>query len=813
MKTFSLVLSTILLSLLFSAAAIGQTSGSVSGKVSDANGKGVSGSQVTLTLKNNASVTFTATAGADGSYRLENIPAGEYVITASDGTPANTKRANENVNIAAGQNTALDLTVLAVVTAEVTIASGTAQTFDEVSKSVSTVTGQEIENRDEQTVADALRTVPGFRVQQSGGFGRITTIKIRGLRNQDTAILIDGQRFRDATAITGDASSFLGDLVTTGVGQVEVLRGSGSSLYGTNAIGGVVNVQTDTFSNDLKGEFLAEGGGLGFVRGRAGISGGLHNKALFSAVISHNNYQDGIDGDDAAHNTSGKAGARFVINDKTQITSRFYVSDGFVRLNSSPDTIGTLPPITSIVTAFALSPEELHRYEAGTPIGSLNANGATFIPDADDPDSFAKSRFYDFNVALDGSINPKALYRVSYQDLWTKRKTINGPAGVGFQPFGGSEQSNFNGDIQTFQAKTNLILRSNVLTIGYGFEREKFGNDNFGVGNVGNNSIDVTQSSNTLVVQDQVAAFDSRLQLSGAFRAQFFSLGQPTFSANNPPYQNLTLGNIPAAYTVDASAAWFFRSTGTKLRSHIGNGYRVASLYERFGTFYDTFSIPNNFVALGDPNLKSERSVGFDAGLDQEFSSDRVHLSATYFYTRLLDTIGFADVVPDIGTTPRPFGGYLNQDGGIARGGELSAEFTPFRSTRIFTSYTYTKSLQSQSQVPGSGVLKTLGVPESSFTAVFNQQITKRFNFSFDLVAYSSYRAPIFSNTIFSTRIYRFSGMKKADISAGYEIPTSNDKIRFRLFGTIENLFDTDNFENGFRTAGITGRGGVKVSF
>lgn len=59
------------------------------------------------------------------------------------------------------------------------------------------------------------------------------------------AVLIDGQRFRDAAAPQGDASGFLEDLIVTDVSRVEVLRGSGSSLYGTNAIGGVINLVTD----------------------------------------------------------------------------------------------------------------------------------------------------------------------------------------------------------------------------------------------------------------------------------------------------------------------------------------------------------------------------------------------------------------------------------------------------------------------------------------------------------------------------------------------------------------------------------------
>src|SRR5207237_7273757 len=104
---------------------------------------------------------------------------------------------------------------------------------------------KEIDERDEAAIAESLRTVPGLRMQQLGGPGSFTSIKTRGLRNEDTAVLIDGLRFRDAAATQGDASGFLEDLIVTDVSRVEVLRGSGSSLYGTNAIGGVVNLITD----------------------------------------------------------------------------------------------------------------------------------------------------------------------------------------------------------------------------------------------------------------------------------------------------------------------------------------------------------------------------------------------------------------------------------------------------------------------------------------------------------------------------------------------------------------------------------------
>ena len=110
-------------------------------------------------------------------------------------------------------------------------------------------------DRADFTLVDTLRSIPGFRVQQLGGFGQTANIKTRGLRNQDTAVLIDGIRFRDPSAITGDASPFLSDFTLTSVSKIEVLRGSGSSLYGTNAIGGVIDFQTPEPPQGWHGQF------------------------------------------------------------------------------------------------------------------------------------------------------------------------------------------------------------------------------------------------------------------------------------------------------------------------------------------------------------------------------------------------------------------------------------------------------------------------------------------------------------------------------------------------------------------------------
>ena len=192
------------------------------------------------------------------------------------------------------------LEVAGVSTEVVVTAADAPQTVDEVSKAVTVVGRRELEDRDEATIAEALRTVPGLRVQQLGGPGALTSIKTRGLRSQDTSLLVDGLRFRDPAAAQGDATSFLADFTVTDAGRVEVLRGSGSSLYGTNALGGVVNVVTDEGGGPFHGQLFAEGGGLGFLRGRAQVAGsaGGAERVVYSAAVSHLNVSRGVDGED-----------------------------------------------------------------------------------------------------------------------------------------------------------------------------------------------------------------------------------------------------------------------------------------------------------------------------------------------------------------------------------------------------------------------------------------------------------------------------------------------------------------------------------
>src|SRR5882724_5107029 len=778
-------------------------------RVMDPQGATLSKAAVSLYTRDNR-IRFGGLTDSAGTCRFEQLAPGEYLIEAE--ATGFARAATRVLRIERNTNTSLDISLpLAGVSEQVVVtAQGTAQPVDEVSKAVSVLDRQEIDERDESAIAESLRTVPGLRVQQLGGPGSFTSIKTRGLRNEDTAVLIDGLRFRDAAAPQGDASGFLEDLIATDVSRVEVLRGSGSSLYGSNAIGGVINVVTDEGGGPFHGNLLAEGGGLGMFRGRAQVAGGArHNSIAYSAGFSHLNLTRGVDGHDEVRNSNGQGRVLFSLTPTTTVSGRIYAANSRLQLNNSPQGIGNLPP-TGIIRAIALSPEEQRRYEAGVPPSLLNVGAATFIPAANDPDNLRKANFFSGALLFSQRPTERFGYGFSYQALVTNRTVVNGPLGVGFQPFGGSEQSDFDARVHTLNARFDVRAGNvNFITSGYEFENENFRNLSFQVNPADNSTVDVTQRSHALFVQDQLRLLEDRLQISLAFRTQFFSLQHPKFTpAASAPYSGIVFQSPPTSYTGDGSIAYMFRSSGTKLRAHVGNGYRAPSLFERFGTFFGSFG----YSVFGEPRLRPDRSIAVDAGLDQTLFHNRLRASATYFYTRLQEVIIF-DFSGAIDPSTDPFGrfgGYRNTNGGISRGVELSTTATPTRSLSLSTAYTYTKSLQRTPQV--AGVLRSLVIPDHQFSLVVTQHFGRRILVNFDLAASSDYLAPILDPKTFASRAYRFHGLTKADLGGSYTLPFGESRS-LRFFGYVDNLFDREYFESGFRTPGRTARAGASFSF
>jgi len=270
--------------------------------VTDPAGAPVAGARVAAALRDDR-LLVVRVSDTTGNARFETVSPGTYVVDVD--APGFATAARTIAVRADTPSITISLNVAAVVEHVVVTGAGHLQTASEVSKAVTVVDAGEIAARNEFSVADALRTVPGATVQQLGGPGSFTSVKLRGLREQDTAFLIDGVRFRDAAAPQGDATAFVGELFIANLDRIEVLRGSGSSLYGSHAIGGAVNLITASGSGRPTAGVSAEAGGLGFSRVTAHTAGGaLGDRATFSLGAGHTRTLRGVDGDDDARNTS-----------------------------------------------------------------------------------------------------------------------------------------------------------------------------------------------------------------------------------------------------------------------------------------------------------------------------------------------------------------------------------------------------------------------------------------------------------------------------------------------------------------------------
>jgi hypothetical protein len=123
-------------------------------------------------------------------------------------------------------------------------------------------------------------------------------------------------------------------------------------------------------------------------------------------------------------------------------------------------------------------------------------------------------------------------------------------------------------------------------------------------------------------------------------------------------------------------------------------------------------------------------------------------------------------------------------------------------------SYTYTDARERTPLVPN--VYRTFITPRHQFTVFAVQRIGKRAFVDFALNASSSYLAQLYST--FSSGAYRFPGFKRADAGVSYRIPMGETKA-VRFFGKGENIFNRQYYESGFRTAGVTARGGLQFEF
>jgi vitamin B12 transporter len=154
----------------------------------------------------------------------------------------------------------------------------------QVASSITVVTAADIEARQERTFADVLKDIPGLNVVQTGGPGGETSVFMRGTNSNHTKVFIDGIDVSDPSNPTG-AFDF-GQLLTQDIERVEVLRGPQSGLYGSDAIGGVIDIITKSGNGPAQFTGAAEGGTFDTFN-QAGTVSGSDEAFHYSASVAH----------------------------------------------------------------------------------------------------------------------------------------------------------------------------------------------------------------------------------------------------------------------------------------------------------------------------------------------------------------------------------------------------------------------------------------------------------------------------------------------------------------------------------------------
>lgn len=194
----------------------------------------------------------------------------------------------------------------------------------QVGSSITVITADDLSARHVQTVSEALRGVPGLDVMRSGGPGQVTSVFLRGANSNHTLVLIDGMEMNDPGNPAGTFD--FADLQTDQIERIEILRGGESSLYGSDAIGGVINIITRKGQGVPQLHAFAEGGLYDTYKTGGSISGSrgplqyqLGASRYQTGGVSAADRRYGNTERDAYANTTVTQRLGYVVNDQLEL--------------------------------------------------------------------------------------------------------------------------------------------------------------------------------------------------------------------------------------------------------------------------------------------------------------------------------------------------------------------------------------------------------------------------------------------------------------------------------------------------------------
>jgi vitamin B12 transporter len=446
--------------------------------------------------------------------------------------------------------------------------SGDPVRVDKVGGSVTLIDPAAFEQRQTRIVSDILRDVPGVAVSRSGGIGSPTQVRIRGTEGNHVLVLLDGIEASDPFQGEFD----FGPLIADEAARIEVLRGQQSSLYGSDAIGGVILYSTPTGAEAPGLRLRAEGGSFDTLSGGARVAGvtGDLDYALSSSYFR-------TDGTPTA-----RAGSRDIGGE---------ILGSVAKLSYAPAPNLKL----TAVARYSLTRADLNDTES-------NPRSPRFGTIIDSPGvRFRNEALYGLLRAELSLLDGRWTNALSAQVADTERTGFD-RSGVSF----GNEGRRYKGSFESAIRFGSDRIRHRA-TAAVDVEREEFRNttpSSFAFQGK-------RHSDNVGIVGQYEVVVDEALSLAASVRRD-----------ENSRFADITTYRGEASYRFP---------TGTRVRGAYGTGLKNPGYFELYGFSDGRY--------IGNPNLRPEKSKGWEAGIEQAFGGTKATIGATYFDSRLTDEI------------------------------------------------------------------------------------------------------------------------------------------------------------------------------
>jgi vitamin B12 transporter len=594
--------------------------------------------------------------------------------------------------------------------------------MEKLGSAVTVVTGDQLRAQQVRHAADALRSLPGVYVSQTSGRAGLTQVRMRGAEANHTLVLIDGV---EANA-TNDGEFDFATLLTEDIDRIEVIRGPQSGLYGSKAIGGVINIITKGGKGPLTVTVRSEGGayGTGDISGR--ISGGS-DRAWFAASAQHRSSQffniaEAGSEEDPWRNTTLSFKGGVTITDGLAVDFVLRNTRTFVHTDA---------------------------FEVPT--------GGMFRVATDAPE-FVQGNIFLGGVNLKWDMLGGALTHV----VRANRNVTHQINVTGFGTNDNLSEGDKLGYLVTYRFATSLLAAKHTLSGLIEKEIERFTPGPPTPGPFGPDGLERDRSRLARVGEYRGEFFD-RVFLTGTLRHD-----------DNDKFQDYT--------TWRTAVSLLLKETGMRPHASVGTGVALPGMFEQFGSVLGLFT--------GNPNLKPERSFGWDAGIEFTLVPGSALLDVTYFRTNLEDEIrGF-------GTT------LINLVGDSKREGiELALRARPWPSLQIGTSYTYLEATEPDGRPE---IRRPRHSGRADLTYLFQDG---RGTFNIAAVYNGKMKDDAF-DLFFNRSLVTLRDFWLVSASASYKVQPGVE-----LFARVENLLDTDYQEVfGFNTPGVSAFAGIRLT-